>query len=290
MPTFDNIQELKRVLRDEGIFLKPHFSQNFLMNEVILEEIVAAGDPGPEDVALEVGPGLGVLTEQLLKRVNYLLAVEKDRDWCGYLEKQYGTHKEFSLKEGDILKLDPKELSRELAAKSEPPGRVLLFGNLPYSITTPILTHLVYPGHPYARAVFMMQKEVAERLCAPSGTKTYGAISVFTQYFSVPHIVRVVKRGNFYPVPSVDSAIIVLDFITRPEKIDQKTFSDFVRACFRTRRKTLKNALKGWSGLAKYDIDDLTPVFEAAGFTGKERAEELSVDDYLKLFSVISNF
>ena len=164
MPTFDNIQELKRVLREEGIFLKPHFSQNFLVNSVILKEIVDAADIGPEDVALEVGPGLGVLTERLLERVNYLLAVEKDRDWCGYLEKNYDVNEQFSLIESDVLKRDPEELARDLTAKRESSGRVLLFGNLPYSITTPILTHLVYPGHPYARAVFMMQKEAGAYL------------------------------------------------------------------------------------------------------------------------------
>jgi len=247
---------------------RKRFGQNFLIDTQVIADIVNAVAPQRNDCVVEIGPGLGALTDPLLKRVDHLHVVEIDRDIIARLRKQYSPD-HLSIHAGDALNFDFSSLS-------DKKNSLHIVGNLPYNISTPLLFHLagfatlVYDMH------FMLQKEVVERMVAVPGTSDFGRLSVMLQYRFVMDWLLDVPPESFDPSPKVDSAVVRL--IPRPSEElaakDEMRFAALVSAAFAQRRKMLRNNLKGI-------LDDAG--FERLGIAPTARAEDLSVGDYVRI-------
>lgn len=247
--------------------------QNFLVDEEIVNKIVAAAELSSADTVLEVGPGIGTLTQGLAMSGAQVVAVELDRRLLPVLDKTLEGYENIRIVNGDILEVD---IQKTVAA---PTFKVA--ANLPYYITTPIIFNLLEQRLPMERLVAMVQKEVAERMVAKPGGKDYGALSVSIQYYTEPEIAFIVPPQSFIPAPNVDSAVIVCKRRTKApvEVCDEKLFFKVVKAAFSVRRKMLSNALKnmGITG------PQATAWLEHAGIDPKRRGETLSLEDFAKL-------
>lgn len=275
---------------------RKRFGQHWLNHEPTLQAIVAAADIQTGDRLLEIGPGMGVLTKQLLATGNPVVAVELDRDLCLKLRKKLGQRENFLLLEGDVLKLDLNSLLQNFP-QFYFPNKVV--ANIPYNITSPILELLLgtiqKPRTPsFETIVLLVQKEIAERLTAQPSTKAYGALSVRMQYLArVDWIVDVPPKA-FTPPPKVDSAVIRLT----PYPVDQlpgaprsgslrdrRLLDQLLRLGFANRRKMLRNNLKGL-----VDPEQLTTVLEQLVLPGTARAEDLSLEQWLELTNLLPSF
>ncbi len=245
------------------------FSQNFLTNVFYQQEIVKQLEIGPNDVVVEIGPGQGALTKHLLAaKPRRLIVVEIDERWVRLLKDTFGAAIE--IIHADILQID-------LTSMSDDGRRIKVIGNLPYHITSPILFHLIDAYRSIERAVLMTQKEVAKRICAVPGGKEYGILSVISQTYANVEYLFEIKRGNFFPKPNVDSAVISLRFLKDIADIDDlKLFRKIVRTAFNYRRKTLKNSLSR--------IFDKAFVYSLDSTLLIKRPEQLSVDDFKRLY------
>ncbi len=274
---------MRRTLRDGGLRAQRRFSQNFLVDVDVLEDILAAADPGLDRRILEIGPGLGILTGGLLAAGARVTAVEIDRGMVAYLRDAYALElaaSTLTLVEGDILDAD-------LSALVHPPYDVV--ANLPYHVTSPVL-HLLLGGTAGLRperCVLMVQREVAERIAAPAGEMSY--LSVFVQYHAAPTIVRRVPRAAFEPAPEVDSAILALD--VRPPDAAGRLPPEMedhlwrlVQAGFRERRKMLHNVLPRQLPLEPAAI---TAALESAGIAGDRRPQTLGVGEWIALLGAL---
>ncbi len=274
------------LLRQYGLHPRKNFGQNFLTDEVVLERIVAAAGVETGDLVLEVGPGLGTVTQALAERAGKVVAVEIDRDLVAALSVILSPCSNVTVVEGDILAVDLAALLQE----ADPEGRWQrkMVGNLPYYITTPIIFRLIESNLGFRVLVVMVQKEVAERITAAPGGKEYGALSVAVQYRAVPEVVTVVPRTAFMPSPQVDSAVLRLTVRERPpvEVNDEATFFRVVRAAFGHRRKTISNALVHSDlGLAKEEVQRR---LEQAGIEPQRRGETLSLVEFAGLANLLS--
>ncbi len=253
---------------------RKRFGQNFLIDQQVIADIVEAVAPRRGDCVVEIGPGLGALTEPLLKRLDHLHVVEIDRDIVSRLKARYSPEK-LSIHEGDALSFDFSSLTEA------PDKKMHIVGNLPYNISTPLLFHLAGFADRVFDMHFMLQKEVVERMVAAPGTTDFGRLSVMLQYRFVMDWLLDVPPESFDPAPKVDSAVVRL--IPRPpEELvvkDELRFSALVQAAFAQRRKMLRNNLKGIMG----EIG-----FEQLGIEPTARAEELSVEDYVRIANVLS--
>ena len=213
--------------------------QNFLVDDSVLSDIVDGAEVNNEDFIIEIGPGVGTLTAQLLMKAKKVTAIELDSDLIPILEKELGDNENFNLIHKDALKVDFNELIGD--EKS-----VKLVANLPYYVTTPIILKLLKDGYNFKSLTIMIQKEVAERINAAPDCKEYGALSVLVQYYCDTSIVRRVAPTSFIPRPKVESIVIKLDRLDKPrvETKDVKLMFELVRAGFNMRRKTLWNADK----------------------------------------------
>ena len=256
-------EDPRRVLKRHGLRAKKRFSQSFLVSRHAVDRIVAALDPRPDELTVELGPGLGTLTAALLRAGARVHAVDLDRDMLGVLASELGDVETLEVVEGDAAKVDLAALAGE--------GRVALAGNLPYAVTGAILENLVHQRDAIRRAVIMVQREVANRLLASPGGKTYGALGVFVQAAYEVSLVTKVSAGSFHPPPKVESAVVALDPHPVPRAIETESFRAVVRAAFGQRRKTLRNALKALEGGVE--------ALEASGIDGSRRAETLSVEE-----------
>jgi 16S rRNA (adenine1518-N6/adenine1519-N6)-dimethyltransferase len=261
----------------EGRSLKPRakrsLGQNFLVDKTIVERIVSAFDPGPDDVALEIGPGHGALTSILVDRVRKLYALEFDRTLVPILRERFSGKTNFEVIEDDALEFDFTEL-----ATAE--GRIRLIANLPYNISTAILQRLFeYPGL-FSDCVLMFQREVADRIMAPPGTKDRGYLSVMTELYFDAELLFDVPPGAFRPVPKVWSSVIKLT--PKNEHDAPQNFSRIVGAGFSQKRKTIGNNLKVL-------FPDYRHALEQAGIDPQLRAEALSLDEWLRLSEAISS-
>lgn len=248
--------------------------QNFLIDDSVPRDIVAGADVNKEDLAIEIGPGVGTLTAQLLKTAKRVVAIELDNDLIPILEQELGDNPNFTLIHNDALKVDFNEVIGD--EKS-----VKLVANLPYYVTTPIIVKLLKEGYNFKSLTIMIQKEVAERMNAEPGNKDYGALSLLVQYYCNTSIVRRVPPNCFIPRPKVDSIVIRLDKLDSPKvKVDnEKLFFDIIRNSFNMRRKTLWNATKSL-GL---DKEKLEAAFKNSGIDPKRRAETLSIEEFAAL-------
>lgn len=265
-------EDPRRALSRHGLAPKRSFSQNFLVSRPAVERIVKAVAPRPGERVVELGPGLGTLTGELLRAGASVVAVERDRDMARVLRADLGGHPRFELLEADAAKVDVVALAEQYG------GPVALTGNLPYAITGAILRRLVGWRPALRCAVVMVQREVRDRLLGVPGTKAYGAPTVFIgASFAVERIIDV-KRGCFHPPPRVDSAVIRLVPHEVPRAVETEAFRAVVRGIFATRRKTLRNALRIALG------NELAgATLAATDFDPRCRGETLTIEEMAQL-------
>lgn len=269
----------KQLLQKHGLSLKKSLGQNFLIDANVLRNLVRHLDVKPDTGVVEIGPGIGALTEPLAELAEKVVTVEIDGRLIPVLQEVCNSYNNVRVVHADILKLNV----RELASEFRPGQDLIAAANLPYYITTPILMKLLHGGLTFRSIVVMMQKEVAKRITASPGEKDYGSLSIAVQYYARTQVVMNVPKTAFMPNPGVDSA--VLHLAIRPEPVtavgNEEFFFQVVRACFGQRRKTIFNNLtRFFSGLEKATIrNDL----QTAGLDPTRRAETLSIDEFAHL-------
>jgi 16S rRNA (adenine1518-N6/adenine1519-N6)-dimethyltransferase len=251
---------------------RKRLGQHFLVDRTALERIADALAPTADDVVVEIGPGRGALTDLLVRRAKRVVAIELDRDLVPYLRDRYRGADNVEVIERDVLEVNLAEVAG---------GEYLLAGNVPYYITTPILFHALEPPRP-ARAVYLVQREVAERIAAPPGSRTYGALSVNVQAVAHAELVARVPAGAFRPPPSVESAVVRLT--PRPDPVVEGAlepeFRVLVQESFGLRRKQMRRVVRT---IAHLDVERADRVLEAAGVDPECRPETLSPEDFARL-------
>ena len=274
-----NPSELKQVIERHGFSFSKSLGQNFLIDQNILDKIVAGSGIDKTWGVLEIGPGAGTLTRELAHAAKNVVAVEIDKSLIPLLEDTLSDLDNVKVISDDVMKVDLKALIEE-NFKGMP---VAVVANLPYYITTPIIMNLLESRLPFKKIVVMIQKEVAERLCASPGGKDYGAISVATQYFSKPQIIKHVPAGAFIPAPKVDSSVVSMEILAAPSVSpkDEKLFFKVIKAAFSQRRKTLVNALS--SSGAFGSKEEVAAAVEAVGLSPTVRGEALSIEQFCAL-------
>ncbi|SEO46701.1 16S rRNA (adenine(1518)-N(6)/adenine(1519)-N(6))-dimethyltransferase RsmA [Propionispora vibrioides] len=275
-PTIANRDVTLHILKTFGIHMSKKLGQNFLIDEQVVQAIIQAANIQAGDAVLEIGPGIGTLTQGLAHSGAQVTAVEIDRQLVSVLAKTLEGCENVRIVHGDILRVN---ISQEMGTES-----YKVVANLPYYITTPIIMGLLEQRLPVELLVTMVQKEVAQRMVALPGTKDYGALSVAVQYYTEPEIMFIVPPRSFVPAPAVESAVIRCTVRTQPPVMVQseKLFFQIVKAAFSQRRKTLFNALKT-TGRPPEEIKE---ALLAAGIDGARRGETLSLEE----FAVITNY
>lgn len=263
------------LIKAHDFSFKKRFGQNFLIDSHVLDKIIRGAEIGKDDAVLEIGPGIGTLTQALCEAAGEVTAVEIDRDLIPILEKTLAAYDNVRIINEDILKLD-------LSAISEKPLKVV--ANLPYYITTPIIMGLFESGAPLLSITVMVQKEVADRMQAAPGGKDYGALSLAVQYYAEAEIIANVPPNCFIPRPGVGSAVIRLTKHAAPpvQPKDEKFMFRLIRAAFAQRRKTLVNTLRNDSSLS-YSREQLETVLAAMGLPAAVRGERLSLAEFAEL-------
>ena len=267
------------IAKRAGLQPKKRLGQYFLVNRRITEKIITIAGFQPSDLVLEIGPGLGALTLPLARSVGHVFAVEKDRHLTSLLEEKLSRAgiANVTLYNHDILKWDFNEIKKFSSNK------ILVIGNLPYNISSPCLEKLIENRNSVSRAVLMFQLEVARRLTASPGRKTYGVLTVLVQYYARATVLFEVSRGAFFPRPKVDSMILELDF-DKPYpgwKINETTFKKVVKGAFAHRRKTLLNSLQDFS--PSWNREFLSEVMKECRIDPARRAETLDMNEFLCL-------
>ena len=272
----------KAVLERHGFTFKKSFGQNFLTDTNILQKIVDTAEIDDQVNVIEIGPGIGALTEFLAERAAQVMAFEIDHRLVPILADTLRDFDNVTVVNEDILKVD---LAQHIQNFKNPDLPIKVVANLPYYITTPILMHLIESGIPFSEFVVMMQKEVADRISAKPNTKAYGSLSIAVQYYMTAKVAFIVPRTVFVPAPNVDSAI--LKMVRRPEPAvaveDEKFFFQVSKASFIHRRKTLWNNLTGYFGKTDEIKDKLTKALDQAGLSPSVRGEALGLEEFASL-------
>jgi len=272
----------KAVLERHGFTFKKSFGQNFLTDTNILQKIVDTAEIDDQVNVIEIGPGIGALTEFLAERAAEVMAFEIDHRLVPILADTLRDFDNVTVVNEDILKVD---LAQHIQNFKNPDLPIKVVANLPYYITTPILMHLIESGIPFSEFVVMMQKEVADRISAQPNTKAYGSLSIAVQYYMTAKVAFIVPRTVFVPAPNVDSAI--LKMVRRPEPAvaveDESFFFKVSKASFTHRRKTLWNNLTGYFGKTEEVKDKLTKALDQAGLSPSVRGEALSLAEFASL-------
>ncbi|WP_373745385.1 16S rRNA (adenine(1518)-N(6)/adenine(1519)-N(6))-dimethyltransferase RsmA [Weissella soli] len=275
------------IMNQYGINTKKSLGQNFLTNIGVLKQIVAAGEVTATDNVVEIGPGIGALTEQLARAAKQVLAFEIDQRLIEVLAETLAPYQNVTVINQDILKVD---LETALTQHFDDPKAPLkLVANLPYYITTPILMQVLESGITFDSIVVMMQKEVADRLSAEPGTKDYGSLTLAVQYRMQAKLALTVDRRSFVPNPNVDSAIIVLtprEPLTVQPRDEKKLFQLF-KVGFKLRRKTLWNNLISEFGKTEEVTTKLTTALETVGLDPRIRAEKLTLEQFITLHNAL---
>lgn len=286
MATLGNPKETIAVLNKYGFHFQKKFGQNFLIDTHVIEKIIRAADITKDDCVLEIGPGIGTMTQYLCEAAGKVVAVEIDKNLIPILtEETLAAYDNVKVINADVLQLDLNRLAEEENGKK--PMKVV--ANLPYYITTPILMGLFEAGVPLASITVMVQKEVADRMQAEPGSKDYGALSLAVQYYAKPYIAANVPPNCFMPRPNVGSAVIRLTLHKKPpvEVADERLLFRLIRASFAQRRKTLVNGLTNSPELP-YSKEEVTGFLEAGGFSPTVRGEALTLQQFSQLANVIT--
>ncbi len=286
MATLGNPKETIAILNKYGFNFQKKFGQNFLIDTHVLEKIIRAADITKDDCVLEIGPGIGTMTQYLCENAGKVIAVEIDKNLIPILtEDTLAAYDNVKVINSDVLKLDLKKLAEE-----ENGGRpIKVVANLPYYITTPIIMGLFEAGVPLASITVMVQKEVADRMQAGPGSKDYGALSLAVQYYAEPYIAANVPPNCFMPRPNVGSAVIRLTLHGKPpvEVADEKLLFKLIRASFAQRRKTLVNGLTNSQELS-FSKEEVTKALEECGYSPTIRGEALTLSEFAKLANVFA--
>ncbi len=279
-----NLSVIKSVMADAGISFRKEFGQNFLINRMIPEDIADNCADTSERMILEIGPGIGCLTQELALRYKKVVAVEIDRGLIPVLSKTLADYDNITVINDDIMKVDLEALIAEHSCGMP----VSVCANLPYYITTPILMRLLESGVKFSSITVMVQNEVASRLVAKEGTADYGAITAVLGYYGSTKRLFKVSAGCFVPAPKVDSAVVRIDIHDRPPFLikDEKLFFSLIKAAFEMRRKTLQNALS--AKLPKFTKEEITAAIISIGKDEKIRGERLSTKDFADLANALA--
>jgi 16S rRNA (adenine1518-N6/adenine1519-N6)-dimethyltransferase len=283
-PTLGNPQNTIEILQKYNFNFQKKFGQNFLIDEHVLDKIIRAAEITKDDYVLEIGPGIGTMTQYLACAAREVTAVEIDRALIPILEDTLKEYDNVSIINEDILKVDIAALAKEKNG-----GRpIKVVANLPYYITTPIIMGLFESHVPLESITVMVQKEVADRMQVGPGTKDYGALSLAVQYYAEPYIVANVPPNCFMPRPAVGSAVIRLTRHQKPpvEVMDEKLMFRLIRASFNQRRKTLANGLKN-SGELNLSKEVITAAIEKLGKGSSVRGEALDLEGFARLTNII---
>ncbi len=284
MEKLSNPQRTIEVIQKHGFDFQKKFGQNFLIDAHVLEKIIAAANITKDDFVLEIGPGIGTMTQYLAEAAREVTAVEIDRNLIPILEETLGAYDNVTVLNQDILKTDLAALAQEKNG-----GRpIKVVANLPYYITTPIIMGLFESHVPVDSITVMVQKEVAQRMQAGPGTKDYGALSLAVQYYAKPYIAANVPPNCFIPRPNVGSAVICLESHEKPPvEVDNETLLfRLIRASFNQRRKTLVNSLNNSPELS-YTKEEVAKALQICGLNEKVRGEALTLEQFAQLANVL---
>ena len=271
-------EETISILNKYGLRANKKLGQNFLINEEIINGIIEKAEVSKDDVVIEIGPGLGSLTKELINNAKKVIAIELDPNMVDILKTRFGLYDNFEIIYGDVLKVNLNELISGYDS-------VKVVANLPYYITTPIIMKLLEDRLNIKSITVMVQKEVGERICSSYKDKEYGAITVSVLYYTTPNIIIDVPKDNFLPAPEVDSCVIKLDLLEKPRvKVkDEKLFFRLVKGAFTQRRKTINNSLT-CVGRSKEEIKD---ILAKLNIDEKLRAENLSIEQYAEIANML---
>jgi 16S rRNA (adenine1518-N6/adenine1519-N6)-dimethyltransferase len=269
--------QTRRRLRQSGLKPRKGLGQHFLIDGEVLEVILSAAQVTPEDIIVEVGPGLGILTEALAKKAGGVIAVELDDRLAALLKKTLASFKNVNVINDDVLNIQPEEL---LKRQESPDYKVV--ANLPYYITSPVLRHFLTASAKPQMMIVMVQAEVAQAIAAKPGDMSLLSVSV--QFYGKPEIISRVPAQSFYPAPEVDSALLRIALYPQPAvAVDEGGFFELVRAGFSAPRKQLANSLAQGLGLPK---DMVLPLLEKAEIDGERRAETLNLEEWARLWRI----
>lgn len=284
MEKLSNPQRTIEVIKKYEFCFQKKFGQNFLIDGHVLDKIIAGAGVTKDDMVLEIGPGIGTMTQYLAEAAGKVVAVEIDRNLLPILQETLADYDNVKVIHADVLSLDLERLVQE-----ENGGRpIKVVANLPYYITTPIIMALFEQHVPLANVTVMVQKEVAARMKSGPGSKDYGALSLAVQYYAEPYIVANVPCNCFMPRPNVDSAVIRLTRYEEPpvQVNDEKMLFKIIRASFNQRRKTLQNGLNNSSEL-NFTKDQIAAAIAEAGFSPSVRGEALTLEQFAKLTDIL---
>jgi 16S rRNA (adenine1518-N6/adenine1519-N6)-dimethyltransferase len=273
----------KEILHQYGIKPNKKLSQSFLIDINVINRIVHAANISQEDIVVEIGAGIGVLTENIAKKAKRVIAVEIDRNLVEVLKDKLGGYDNVEVHCGDILKFDFNFISETHNSK------IKIIGNVPYNISSPLIFRLLSFRPVISDFMLMLQKEIVQRLVSVSDNKIYGVPSVILQMFASAEKIFDVPSACFYPQPKVESAMIRGAFREKPlvPLQDEEFFTGLVKAAFAQRRKMLINNLKNSKLLADIEEEKITEVLSSAGIDGKRRGETLSVEEFGKLSNLL---
>jgi 16S rRNA (adenine1518-N6/adenine1519-N6)-dimethyltransferase len=277
----------RQLVRQLGFKPRKRLGQHFLIDEAVLERILSAAEVGPGEVVVEIGPGLGILTEGLARQGARVIAVEVDTKLVALLKKRLAGFPDVKIVPADILKVTPRQLLQDNLPASNLTRGYNIIANLPYYITSPVLSHFLEAEPRPSKMVVMVQKEVGETIAAAPGKMRL--LSVKVQFYSKPAIVAYVPAASFYPPPKVDSVILRLDVYSNPpiEVSDVAAFFGIVTHGFRSPRKQIRNSLAHSLEMAPAQVASL---LGKAGIEARRRAETLSLEEWRELWKVFGPF
>ncbi len=273
------------IIRRHGFAFQKKYGQNFLIDSHVLDKIIAAADITPNDMVLEIGPGIGTMTQRLAERARWVAAVEIDANLIPILEETLAGYENIKVFHEDILKMDIPKLALDYNE-----GRpIKVVANLPYYITTPIIMGLFESGAPVDNITVMVQKEVADRMQSGPGSKEYGALSLAVRYYAQPYLAANVPPNCFIPRPGVGSAVIRLTRHLSPpvETKDRQLMFRLIRASFNQRRKTLLNGLYNSPEL-DFTKEEIAKAIETLGLPAAVRGEALTLEQFAELSNLLA--
>lgn len=272
----------RAILEKYGFSFKKSLGQNFLIDTNILRKIVESANINTQTGVIEIGPGIGALTEQLAKQAKKVISFEIDQRLIPILNETLSSYPNVKIIHEDILKADVRKAIEDELAEVE---KIMVVANLPYYITTPIIMKLLEEQLPISGLVMMLQKEVADRMSAKPGTKNYGSLSIAVQYYTKAEIVMTVPKTVFVPQPNVDSAVIKLTMREHPlvKVINENFFFFITKSCFAQRRKTLLNNLTSQLPEGKEKKDTILKILNEINIDPARRGESLTIEEFAQL-------